>query len=42
MNAFRDGNGNGLGYTLTEDRLYWPIPQNERDKNEKLTQNNGY
>jgi hypothetical protein len=42
MNAFRDGNGNSLGYQLTEDRLFWPIPQNERDKNEKLTQNDGY
>jgi starch-binding outer membrane protein, SusD/RagB family len=42
MNALRDGNGNSLGYQLTEDRLLWPIPQNERDKNEKLIQNDGY
>lgn len=42
INATRDGNGNSLGYQLNEDRLLWPIPQNDRDKNEKLTQNNGY
>jgi starch-binding outer membrane protein, SusD/RagB family len=42
MNALKDGNGNSLGYTLTEDRLLWPIPQAERDKNDKLTQNESY
>jgi hypothetical protein len=42
MNALKDCNGNSLGYTLTEDRLLWPIPQAERDKNDKLTQNESY
>ena len=42
MNALKDGNGNSLGYALDEDRLIWPIPQAERDKNDKLTQNEAY
>lgn len=42
MNAFRDGSGNTLGYALDENRLVWPIPQSERDKNDKLTQNAAY
>ena len=42
MNALKDGNGSSLGYTLSEDRLLWPIPQAERDKNDKLTQNEAY
>jgi hypothetical protein len=42
MNALKDGNGNSLGYALDEDRLLWPIPQAERDKNDKLTQNEAY
>jgi len=31
-----------LGYNLTENKLLWPIPQGERDKNVNLTQNPGY
>lgn len=42
MNAVTDGNGNSLGYQLNEQKLVWPIPQSERDKNIKLTQNPGY
>lgn len=42
MNAAEDGNGNSLGYQLSEEKLVWPIPQSERDKNTKLTQNPGY
>lgn len=42
MNSLTDGNGNSLGYQLDENRLVWPIPQSERDKNAKLTQNPGY
>lgn len=30
------------GYNLTENRLKWPIPQSEMDKNSKLIQNPGY
>jgi starch-binding outer membrane protein, SusD/RagB family len=42
MNALKDGNGSSLGYALDEGRLLWPIPQAERDKNDKLTQNEAY
>jgi hypothetical protein len=42
INLLKDGNSNGLGYQLTENKLVWPIPQSERDKNIKLTQNAGY
>lgn len=42
MNAMKDGNGNSLGYAVDENRLLWPIPQAERDKNNKLTQNEIY
>lgn len=42
VNALKDANGNNLGYNLTDDKLIWPIPQAERDKNTKLTQNTGY
>jgi len=31
-----------LGYNLTPNRLVWPIPQAEMDKNSKLVQNIGY
>jgi hypothetical protein len=37
-----DQNGNNYGYQLTPERLYWPIPQAELDKNSKLVQNEGY
>ena len=33
---------NALGYNLTENKLIWPVPQTERDKNVNLTQNSGY
>jgi starch-binding outer membrane protein, SusD/RagB family len=42
INAVKDGNAQSLGYQLTENKLVWPIPQAERDKNNKLTQNPGY
>jgi hypothetical protein len=42
MTALKDGSGKSLGYSLNENRLVWPIPQSERDKNTKLTQNAGY
>ncbi|MCC7503791.1 MAG: RagB/SusD family nutrient uptake outer membrane protein [Saprospiraceae bacterium] len=42
MNAAVGVNGQPLGYNLTENRLLWPIPQAELDKNTKLTQNPGY
>ena len=42
LNAQKDGSGNSLGYALDENRLLWPIPQAERDKNDKLTQNESY
>jgi hypothetical protein len=35
-------NGNPVGYNLTQNRLLWPIPQSELDKNTKLKQNPGY
>ncbi|MFZ4563019.1 MAG: RagB/SusD family nutrient uptake outer membrane protein, partial [Bacteroidales bacterium] len=31
-----------LGYNLTQNRLVFPIPQAELDKNTKLVQNPGY
>ena len=34
--------GVSLGYNLTQNRLLWPIPQAEMDKNAKLVQNPGY
>ncbi|MFT3738345.1 MAG: RagB/SusD family nutrient uptake outer membrane protein [Breznakibacter sp.] len=39
MKAAKDGQS---AYSLPEYRLLWPIPQGERDTNEKLTQNSGY
>lgn len=42
INSVTDGEGNNLGYQLNENRLVWPIPQSERDKNTSLTQNPGY
>lgn len=42
MNAQKDGVDKSLGYALNENRLVFPIPQSERDKNNKLTQNSGY
>jgi len=42
MNALKDGAGVSLGYNVTTNKLLWPIPQGERDKNNNLTQNPGY
>lgn len=42
VNAVKDGAGNSLGYALNQNRLVWPIPQAELDKNNKLRQNAGY
>jgi hypothetical protein len=35
-------NNLNLDYNVTTERLIWPIPQNELDRNPKLTQNPGY
>jgi hypothetical protein len=42
MNAAVGPNLENLGYNVTPNRLVWPIPQAELDKNTKLTQNPGY
>lgn len=42
MNNAVGPTGEKLGYNLTSDRLLWPIPQSELDKNTKLSQNPGY
>lgn len=42
MNNAKGPNGQPLGYNLTPERLLWPIPQAELDKNSKLIQNPGY
>lgn len=42
MNSVNGPNGISLGYNVTENKLLWPIPQAELDKNTKLTQNPGY
>jgi uncharacterized protein (UPF0297 family) len=42
INAVTGANNENLGYDLNEQRLLWPIPQAELDKNSKLTQNPGY
>lgn len=42
MNAAVGANDENLGYNLTTDKLVWPIPQAELDKNLKLVQNPGY
>ncbi len=34
--------GSPFGYVLDDNKLLWPIPQAELDKNTKLTQNPGY
>lgn len=40
----KDGSGNILTYAnnLNQNRLFWPIPQGQRDNNKNLTQNIGY
>jgi hypothetical protein len=35
-------NALGLGYNVDANKLLLPIPQNELDRNPKLTQNPGY
>ncbi len=42
MNSQTDGNGMSLGYQVDAHRLLYPIPQNDRDNNPHLTQNQGY
>ncbi len=42
VNSAVEADGSPVGYNLTEVKLVWPIPQSERDKNAKLTQNPGY
>ncbi|MGE4287473.1 MAG: RagB/SusD family nutrient uptake outer membrane protein [Salinivirgaceae bacterium] len=42
INGVTDQDGILLGYQLNENRLLWPIPQAELDKNAKLIQNSGY
>lgn len=42
INNAKGSGGVSLGYQLNEDRLIWPVPQAEMDKNSKLVQNPGY
>ena len=42
INALKNGSGVSLGYNLTPEKMFWPIPQQELDKNDKLEQNSGY
>lgn len=42
MTNARGAMGENLGYALPPNRLLWPIPQAELDKNGKLIQNSGY
>ena len=42
MNNAVGPDGKKIGYKLTQNRLLWPIPQSELDKNTKLVQNPGY
>ncbi|MCC7466073.1 MAG: RagB/SusD family nutrient uptake outer membrane protein [Saprospiraceae bacterium] len=42
INAVTDHTGQPIGYNLTPERLVWPIPQAELDKNGRLLQNAGY
>lgn len=42
INAVTDHTGQPIGYNLTPERLVWPIPQAELDKNGRLLQNPGY
>ncbi len=36
MNAQKDGNGNSLNYNVTNSKLYFPIPQDEIDRNPNI------
>lgn len=42
MTNAKGASGENLGYALNSNRLVWPIPQSELDKNQKLIQNSGY
>jgi hypothetical protein len=42
INNAVDGTGQKIGYNLTTDRLLWPVPQAELDRNTSLVQNPGY
>lgn len=42
INNAKGPGGVSLGYQLDQNRLLWPIPQTELDKNSKLVQNSGY
>lgn len=43
MNSVKGPDGvTPIGYNLTQNRLLWPIPQAELDKNSNLVQNIGY
>jgi hypothetical protein len=42
INNVKGEGGADLGYNLTENKLIWPIPQSEMDKNAQLVQNPGY
>lgn len=42
MNAVKGKDNVSLNYNLTANRLLFPIPQSELDKNSKLVQNPGY
>jgi starch-binding outer membrane protein, SusD/RagB family len=42
MNALKGAGGANLNYNVTQEKLLFPIPQNERDLNRNLSQNQGY
>lgn len=42
MTKHKDKDGKLLFPTIEAFRVKWPIPQSEIDKNERLTQNDGY
>lgn len=42
INAVTEFGGVSMSYNLNENKLLWPIPQSELDKNTKLIQNPGY
>jgi hypothetical protein len=42
MNNAVGADGQKIGYSLTPNRMVYPIPQAELDKNVKLVQNPGY
>ena len=42
INNAKGPDGQNLGYQLNTDKLIWPVPQSEMDKNSNLVQNPGY